>query len=54
VGTLEPGASATLLLHVRVDSSAPLTNTATVTHVDQFDPNTANNTGSATEDAAEG
>ena len=42
VGTLESGASATLTLQARVDSPLAQTNTATVTAVDQFDPDTAN------------
>ena len=49
VGTLESGASATLTLQARVDSPLAQTNTATVTAVDQFDPNTANDSASATE-----
>ena len=49
VGTLESGASATLLIHARVDSPLAQTNTATVTAADQFDPNTANDSASATE-----
>jgi hypothetical protein len=34
-----------------VDSPSPQTNTAAVSHSDQFDPNTSNNTASATVDA---
>src|SRR6185295_13460078 len=49
VGTLESGASATLLLQARVDSPLAQTNTASVTDVDQFDPDLGNNTASATE-----
>jgi hypothetical protein len=52
VGTINSGASpATLVLHAHVLSKNPLTNTATITAADQFDPNTANNTASSTVDA---
>ena len=49
VGALNIGASASLLLRARVDSSNASTNTATIAAADQFDPNQANNTASATE-----
>jgi uncharacterized repeat protein (TIGR01451 family) len=49
VGTLESGASATLLIHARVDSPSAQTNTATVTAAHQFDPNPTNNTADSTE-----
>ena len=49
VGTLAPGDSSTLTITARVDSPDAQTNTASVTNVDQFDPNTANDTASATE-----
>src|SRR5262249_8134150 len=49
VGTLASGESGTLIINARVDSPDPQTNIATVTHADQFDPNTANNTATATE-----
>jgi uncharacterized repeat protein (TIGR01451 family) len=49
VGTVTPGTPQTLQILVRVDSPAAQTNTATVSHADQFDPNTANNSASATE-----
>jgi uncharacterized repeat protein (TIGR01451 family) len=48
VGTVAAGASATLTLQATVISPNPQTNTASVSHSDQFDPNTANNTASAT------
>src|SRR5581483_7521417 len=43
VGTLAAGATTTLTLTARVATSNPVVNTATVTHADQFDPNTTNN-----------
>ncbi len=49
VGTVTPGAPQTLQIEVRVDSPDPRTNTATITQVDQFDPNTGNDQASATE-----
>ncbi len=49
VGNLANGASATLPLQARVVNSAAQTNTATIGHADQFDPNTGNNSDSATE-----
>jgi uncharacterized repeat protein (TIGR01451 family) len=49
VGTLAGGASAALTINARVVSPAAQTNTATITHADQFDPDTGNNTASATE-----
>jgi uncharacterized repeat protein (TIGR01451 family) len=49
VGTVSPGSPQTLTIQTRVDSPTPQTNTATITHADQFDPVTANNTASATE-----
>jgi uncharacterized repeat protein (TIGR01451 family) len=49
VGSIDPSAAQTLTLTARVDSSNSQTNTATVSHSDQFDPNTANNSASATE-----
>ena len=54
VGTLAPGASSTLTIIARVDSPDAQTNTATVTAADQFDPNTANNSGQRHRDAAAG
>src|SRR5262249_48610814 len=49
VGTVNMGAPQTLQLQVKVVSPAAQTNTATIDHADQFDPNAANNQGSATE-----
>ncbi len=49
VGQVGTTAPATLTLMAQVASPAPTTNTATITHSDQFDPNTGNNTASATE-----
>jgi uncharacterized repeat protein (TIGR01451 family) len=48
VGTLADGAQATLALQAQVISRTPQTNTATISHADQFDPNTGNNTASVT------
>ena len=48
----EPSISSTaqtLTIQATVASPNPPTNTATISHADQFDPNTANNTASATE-----
>ena len=39
----------TLVIRATVVSPAPQTNTATITHADQFDPDTANNTATATQ-----
>ena len=49
VGTVNVGSPATLVVQTTVISPSPQTNTATITHSDQFDPNTANNTASATQ-----
>src|SRR6185369_14699202 len=49
VGTVAPGTPQTLQIVATVVSPAARTNTATITDSDQFDPNTANNSGSATE-----
>jgi uncharacterized repeat protein (TIGR01451 family) len=49
VGTLASGGGAMLTLTARVVSSTSQTNTAAASHSDQFDPNTGNNTASATE-----
>src|SRR5262249_35850990 len=43
VGDLAAGATETLTIIVLVTSPNPQANTATVSHSDQFDPNTANN-----------
>ena len=49
VGSLANGAQATLPIQARVVSPAARTNTATIRHADQFDPDTGNNSDSATE-----
>src|SRR5262249_9489102 len=49
VGAVTPGAPQTLQIRARVVIPTAMTNTAVVTHSDQFDPNTANNSSSATE-----
>jgi uncharacterized repeat protein (TIGR01451 family) len=48
VGTVTTGAPQTLIILATVVSSSAQTNTSTITHSDQFDPNTANNSASAT------
>src|SRR5262249_36225811 len=48
VGTVNPSAPQTLLLTARVISPEARTNTAFISDADQFDPNTGNNSGSAT------
>ena len=48
VGTLVSSATVTLTLDALVVSSAAETNTATITHSDQFDPNSGNNSDTAT------
>jgi uncharacterized repeat protein (TIGR01451 family) len=49
VGTVTTTTAQTLEIQAKVASSNPQTNTATISHSDQFDPNTANNSASATE-----
>jgi uncharacterized repeat protein (TIGR01451 family) len=49
VGTVGTGGPQTLIINARVDSPGALTNTAAISHADQFDPNTTNNSASATE-----
>src|SRR5439155_1438345 len=49
VGTVMTDTPRTLAIVATVASSAARTNSATISHSDQFDPNTANNTASATE-----
>ena len=49
VGTVSPGVPQTLSITATVVSPAAQTNTGTISDADQFDPNTANNTASATE-----
>ncbi len=48
VGTLNNGGNTTLQIKATVATAGAKTNTASLTHSDQFDPNTANNSGSAT------
>ena len=48
VGTVDLDIPETLVILARVDSPGTQTNTATISHSDQFDPNSANNTASAT------
>src|SRR5262249_46211589 len=48
VGAVDPTAVQTLTLTARVVSPDPQTNTATISHSDQFDPVTTNNTASVT------
>jgi uncharacterized repeat protein (TIGR01451 family) len=49
VGTVSPGGPQTLSITATVVSAAAQTNTAAISHADQFDPNTANDSASATE-----
>jgi uncharacterized repeat protein (TIGR01451 family) len=49
IGTVNSGSQAMLTISARVVSPNTQTNTASVSHSDQFDPNTANNSASATE-----
>ncbi len=49
VGTVSSGVPQTLSITGTVVSPAAQTNTGTISHADQFDPNTANNTASVTE-----
>ncbi len=48
VGTVDTAAPRSLRIQARVISSSSTSNTATITHADQFDPNTANNTATTT------
>uniref|UniRef100_UPI0005945613 DUF11 domain-containing protein n=1 Tax=Gorillibacterium massiliense TaxID=1280390 RepID=UPI0005945613 len=48
VGTVTPASAASLTLQATVVSPTAKTNTATISHADQFDPNPGNNTSSAT------
>jgi uncharacterized repeat protein (TIGR01451 family) len=48
VGSLANGAQTILTIRARVVSPNPKTNTATISHADQFDPDVGNNTASAT------
>src|SRR5262249_25745114 len=47
VGTVNPGSPETLTIFGRVTSPNPQANTATIAHADQFDPNPANNSSTA-------
>jgi uncharacterized repeat protein (TIGR01451 family) len=49
VGSLTTTTPQTLLIRATVTSPNPATNTATISHSDQFDPNTANNSAGAGE-----
>ena len=48
VGTVDVGSPQTLMIVATVTTASPQTNTATITHADQFDPNPGNNTASTT------
>ena len=48
VGTVSVGSPQTLVIQAQIVSASQSTNTATISHSDQFDPNTSNNTASAT------
>ena len=50
VGTLNSGAVATLTLNATVTGTTPITNTAQISYVDQFDPDSIPNNSSAIED----
>ena len=47
LGTITNGTTATLTIQVTVDDAADYTNTATVTHSDQYDPDLTNNSDDA-------
>ena len=49
VGTVVTTSPQTLVIQAKVVSPDPQTNTATISHADQFDPDTANNTATATQ-----
>ncbi len=49
MGTVNVGSPATLVVRATVTTASPQTNAAAITHSDQFDPNTANNTASVTQ-----
>ncbi len=49
IGTINSGGAATLDINAQVVSSTAQTNTATISHSDQFDPVSANDSASATE-----
>ena len=46
VGTVTPSIAQTLTITATASSPIPSTNTAAISHSDQFDPNTANNSAS--------
>ncbi len=48
VGTVSVGSPQTLVIQAQIVSASQSTNTATISHSDQFDPVTSNNTASAT------
>jgi uncharacterized repeat protein (TIGR01451 family)/LPXTG-motif cell wall-anchored protein len=48
IGTVSPVADVQLTIQATVNSSNALTNTAAISHTDQFDPDVANNAASAT------
>src|SRR5262249_17212236 len=48
VGTVDPSTPRTLALTARVVSPVAQTNTVAISHSDQFDPNTGNNSGTPT------
>ncbi len=48
-GTVATSSPQTLVIRATVVSPAPQTNTATITHADQYDPVTSNNTATATQ-----
>src|SRR5262249_19184244 len=49
VGTVSPATAQTLQIQATVVSASAQTNTASISHSDQFDPNAANNSASVTE-----
>src|SRR3954462_14148390 len=49
VGQVDTTAPATLTLQAKITSPSAATNTATISHSDQFDPDTTNNSAVATE-----
>ena len=52
VGSVTSGSTQTLMIVAKVTSPAATTDTASVSHSDQYDPNLVNNTASATESSA--
>ena len=49
MGTVNVGTPQTLLIVATVTTANPHTNTATITHADQFDPDSGNNTATASD-----